>query len=191
MKKKIVLSIITFILLFAVVGCSSNENKSQGKDGNVVNNIPTATPEIEPNTSVGYLRFYAPTDYAYRADLRGLAYDENQKKVYINGDYENEPNNVIYLITALEFQNKDVKEYVDEVNTRLTEDDVKLSLKTNTKNQEIYARENYLIGENINYAYLIGKSGDIYVVNIKGPKEKSLEISKLANDVFNSLYISQ
>ena len=187
MKKKILLSIITFVLLFAV-GCSSNEKEETG--GNVFNLTPTPTIEIEPNTRVGYLRFYAPTDYTYRPDLRGLAYDESQKKVYLNGDYENNPNSVIYLITALELQNKDVKEYIDEVNTRLTEDDIRFSLKTNSKNQEVYAREDYLIGDNINYAYILGKSGDIYVIYIKGPKEKSLEISKLAYDVYNSLFIS-
>lgn len=191
MQKKILISLLTIVCILGISGCS---NKTDTPSNDVVpTKVPTPTPtpaDVEGNTRVAYLLFYAPNDYTYRPDLRGLAYDENNKKVYIKGDYENDSANVIYIITALEFQNKNVDQYIEEVNTKLADKDVKFVLKNNSKNTKVYARESYVIGNNINYAYILGKSGDIYVVNVKGPQDKTSEIAELASNVFKSLYIS-
>ena len=186
MKKKVLLSVIVFICVFMLVGCSSKDGK---KEEIVVTNTPTPQ-EKEGNTKVGYLRFYAPIDYTYRPDLRGLMYAESEKKVYIKGDYENDSSNAIYLIAYVETMNKTAQEYVNEINNKLSDQDVKYIMKSSNKMNEIYVRENYVINGAVNYAYIIGKSGDIYVVNIKGPQDKDNEILELANDVFESLFIS-
>ncbi len=191
MKKKILCSILVFIVLFMIIGCSKKDEPVKEQEEKKVTSTPTIkSTNIEPNARVGYLRFYAPSDYTYRSDLRGLAYSESEKKVYIKGNYESNPNSVIYLISALEFSGKDVNEYVNEINAKLTDNDVKFTLKTNEKKQEIYVRENYVIGNNVNYAYILCKSGDIYVVNIKGPQVEKDEITKTATNVYNSLFIS-
>ncbi len=181
MKNKFIIITLAIIMCFSLAACSNKE-----KDNT---NTSTKATEIEGNTQVGYLRFYVPSDYTYRTDLRGLAYSESQKKVYIKGDYENNPNGVIYLISALEYTNTDVKEFVDKVNNNLSDNDIKFTLKTNSKKQEVYARENYIISGNLNYAYIVGLNGDVYVVNVKGPQDKSSEITALATNVFESLYV--
>ena len=173
MKKKFVFSLL-ILMCFLLVGCQTNTSSKE---------------VIEGNSWVRKLRFYAPTDFTYRADLRGLAYSEADKKVFLKGDYENNPTEVIYLISALEFVNKDVKEYIDSVNTKLSDNDVKYVIKTNFQSQEIYARENYVINGVINYAYILGKEGNVYVVIVKGPQDKDSEIMKVAEKVFESLYI--
>lgn len=186
MKNKFICVLLT-VMFFILVGCDKKDEKIQ----NTVISTPTNNvTSVEPNAKVVYLRFYAPMNYTYRPDLRGLAYSEEEKKVYINGDYENDPNSVIYLIVAKEYQNKDISEFVNEVNNKLSDNDVKFGMRKNSKKQEVYARENYTINGIINYAYLVGKSGDIYVVNIKGPQDKQQEIDQLAKNVYDSLLIS-
>ena len=175
MKKKILFSFLIILMVIVLVGCGKKEDKEP-----IVTPTSTPTPAptpIEGNTRVGYLRFYAPSDYTYRADLRGLAYGENEKKVYIKGDYENNVTGVIYLISALEFSNKDVKEYIDSVNTKLTDNDVKFSLQTNSKNQEVYVRENYVINGMVNYL------GDPYSVFMD--QETSTAFNEKVNKLFN------
>ena len=179
MKTKVLLCLVLFTIMILMVGCSNKNDYYQGKNS-----------QIESNTSVGYLKFYAPSDFSYNDDLRGLAYTESQKKVYVKGDYSSDPYNVIYLIGVLEYQNRDVKDYIDEINNKLPEKDVKYVLKTNNKNQVVYARENYIVAGNINYTYILGKRGDIYVVIVRGPQDKRNEIEAVIGDIYNSLYIS-
>ena len=175
--KKVFLSFLSIISILLITGCGSKEIKENKEE----------VKQVEPNTKVGYLNFYAPLDFDYRKDLKGLLYSENEKKVYIKGDYENDFDNVIYLISVVEKQNMGGKQYIDSVNSRLSENDVKFVLKSNGKIIEIYSRENYVIGTNVNYAYITEKDGYIHTVNIKGPKDKSDEISKIANDIYLSL----
>ena len=60
-------------------------------------------------------------------------------------------------------------------------------IKSNELITEIYARENYVIGNAVNYAYILDKEGYIHILNIKGPNDKADEIAKIVYDVFYSL----
>ncbi len=82
-------------------------------------------------------------------------------------------------------------EYAQSVNSKLSDDDVKFTLKMNSKKSEVFAREKFVYKEQINYDYLLGYAGDIYTVNIRGPKDKETEMKSLARDLYNSLYISK
>ena len=179
MKKRILFLIIGVLLL---TGCRLNV-----KINATNNNTNTQKNNVEVNASVGYLYFYAPKDYTYRSDLRGLAYREDEKKVYIKGDYENDPDNVIVIVIHVENMNKGAKQYADEINNKLSESDVKYVMKSNGQITEIYARENYVIGNNVNYAYITDQAGYIHIVNIKGPKDKSDEIANVVNEIYSSL----
>ena len=191
MKKKILYCLL-FVCVIFLVGCQKEDKKEQERIENLINNPPTEEPrKAEPNMKVGVLWFYVPkSEYTYRPDLRGLIYTEDEKKVFMKGDYDNDPDNVISLVVSSENLGKGAKQYTDEINAKFTEQDVFYTMKKNDKIIEIYARENYVIGNNVNYAYILDKDGLIYVVNIRGPKEKATEISKLASDIHSSLLFS-
>ena len=191
MKKKLLYSLL-FISFIFIVGCQKEDPEEIKRIENLINNPPTEEPrKTEPNMKLGLLWFYVPkSEYTYRPDLRGLAYTEDEKKVFIKGDYETDPDNVISIVVYAQNLGKGAKQYTDEINSRFTEKDVFYTMKKNDKIVEIYARENYVIGNNTNYAYMVDKDGLIYVVNIKGPNSKSSEISKLASDIHSSLLFS-
>ena len=187
MKKKILYSIL-FVLVIFLVGCQKEDKDEIKRIENLINNPNANVNKIDPNMRLGFLWFYIPKDeYTYRPDLRGLAYDEEEKKVYIKGDYDNNPSDVISIVVYSINNGKGVKQYTDEINANFTQKDVFYTMKNNENIIEIYARENYVIGNDTNYAYMLDKAGTIYVVNIKGPNAKSSEISKLARDIHSSL----
>ena len=175
MKKKIIVSLL-LILLLTGCGCSIKTNTKNDKPYH----LPTST-------SVGYLYYYVPADFTYRPDLRGFLYNENEKKVYMKGDYENDPDNVISMVVHVENMNKSAKQYAGEINEKLSDIDVKYTIKSNELITEIYARENYVIGNAVNYAYILDKEGYIHILNIKGPKDKADEIAKIVYDIYYSL----
>ncbi len=188
MKKKILYSLITFVLVFSLIGCGKKEEPKKEEQKQEQEETSRLA---EPNMKVGLLWFYVPKkEFTYRDDLRGYIYTEDQKKVFIKGDYENDPDNVISIVVYSENVGKGEKQYTDEINAKFTEKDVFYTMKKNSKIIEIYARENYVIGNNVNYAYIVDKAGLIYVINIRGPKDKSSEISKLATDIHSSLLFS-
>ena len=183
MRKVFILSLLLIVFLFALVGCSTKtEETKSGEKQEIL--------EIATNTFVGYLKYYVPEDFTYRADLRGLAYSEDLKKVHIKGDYESDPDNVISVVAYVSNEGKGAKQYTDEINEKLSDEDVKYEIKPNGKIIEIYARENYEINGKVNYAYIADKYEEIYVVNIVGPKEKAEEISQLANEIYSSLHFN-
>lgn len=200
MKKK-VLCCLFVLLMVLMVGCSKKEEtKNEVTPSPTI--IPTekptpiSTPEsingqVEANKKLNLLRFYIPAnDYKYRVDLKGLAYTEDEKKVFIKGDYENDPDNVITVIAYTSNVGKGAKQFTDDINAQLSKKDVLYTLKKNDHIIEIYARENYVIGNKTNYAYVLDKAGLVYIVNITGPKDKSDEINKLATDIHLSLLFS-
>ena len=189
MKKKILYCLFAFIIVFSLIGCGKKEEpkKEEKKQEEKKDEVRA----IEPNMKLGSLWFYIPKkEYAYRADLRGLAYSEEEKKVFIKGDYESDPDNVISIVVYVQNIGKGAKQYTDEINANFTEKDVFYTIKKNSKISEIYARENYVIGNKVNYAYMVDRAGFIYVVNIVGPNAKVEEISKLAADIHSSLLFS-
>ena len=111
----------------------------------------------------------------------------NQKKVFVKGDYYNDPDNAIYLVVYTINADQGSKQYTDALNEKFTDEDIKYTIKSNGIIMEIYARENYVINNNINYAYIMDKAGYIHVVNIIGPKDKEDDISKLVAQTFLSL----
>ena len=183
--KKLFIGLLTLLLVISFTGCGTKKNEANK------NSKKPSIREVEGNTRVGALLYYVPKDYKYRPDLRGLIYSENEKKVHVYGDYENDPNNCIYLIAVVENKRMELFEYAQSVNGKLSDDDVKFTLKMNSKKSELFAREKFVYKEQINYDYLLGYAGDIYTVNIRGPKDKETEMKSLARDLYNSLYISK
>ena len=176
MKRKLL--VIAFVLfMFLVVGCGNNVNiEPNNEKVNVIG-----------NTTVGYLKYYVPDDYTYRPDLRGLANSEQEKKVHMKGDYDNDPSNVIVLIVNAANVNMGSSQYVGNINEKLSDEDIKYTIKPNGKIIEIYAREDYVINNKVNYAYIMDYAGYLHVVNIQGPEDKKEEITKLAKEVYASL----
>ena len=180
MKKKLFIIFVLFISLFMISGCSQKNEKSS-------ENNTSKEESVEPNNTVGYLKFYVPDDFQYDPDLRGLAYAENEKKVFIKGDYYSDPYNVVSLVVYVNNAGMGAKAYADSINENLTDEDVKYSLKSNNKITEIYAREDYVIGDEVNYAYIMDYGGYIHIVNIRGPKDKKDEMVVLLKKLFPSL----
>ena len=176
MKKTVAGILIIVALLFVLTGCGSEEEK---KD------------IIEANEKVGVLSFYVPEEFSYRKDLRGLMYDESQKKVFVNGDYNNDPDNTIVLVAYYETIGKDAKQYTDEINAKLSNTEIKYEIKSNGKITDIYAREKYKSGKKTNYAYILDKDEKVYVVNVVGPKDKAEQIAIYARKVFSSLELNK
>ena len=184
--KKLLIGLLTLLLVISFTGCGTKKNEANTNDNN-----KKSIREVEGNTRVGALLYYVPGTYKYMPELRGLIYNENEKKVHVYGDYENDKDNCIYLIAVAENKRMELFEYAQSVNSKLSDDDIKFSVKMNSKKSEIFAREKYVINGKINYAYILGYAGDIYTVNIQGPKDKETEMKSLARDLYNSLYISK
>lgn len=178
MKKKILLFLLMFVALFTITGCGSGSNNEEQEE------------TVTANTRVGYLNFYAPEDYNYNPELRGLIYSENERKIYSKGDV-NDYSDVIFVDVYVDSFTGSLKEYVETVNNKLSDKDVKFTLKSNKSISELYAREDYTLTKNgverVNYAYLVAQEKYIHAVSINGPKTKSDEVKTLARKIGSSL----
>ena len=191
MKKRVLFSLLIIVFAFALIGCEKEDKEEINRIQDLINNPQAETRKTEPNMKLGVLWFYVPkSEFTYRPDLRGLAYSEDEKKVFLEGDYENDPDNVISIVVYSSNMGMGANQYTNQINSNFTDQDVKYVMKKNDNIIEIYAREAYVIGNNVNYAYNVDKAGLIYVVNIKGPNTKFDEISKLAIDIHSSLLFS-
>ncbi len=188
MKKKLLYILLVFLLIINVVGCSSKDEES-------INNLEeeekadlNKEPDIvQFNTQFGLLLFYVPKDeFQNRNDLNV----KEDEIVFIKGDYDNNPENVISITVNKKNVKKEAKEYADNLNSKIN-NDIKYVAKQNYRIIEIYARENYVIDNNVNYEYIIDYNGVIYIVNINGPKKMQKEISKIASDVHSSLVFTK
>lgn len=167
MKRKFLLLII--ITIFVLTGCGNKNTK------NVANN------------SVGDLNFFVPTNYEYREELKGLAYTENEKKVFVKGIFD-DFNDAIFINVYTIKSDDSLKKYIETLSSG---DDVEFSLNSNNNISDIYSRENYFGKQHgvdiVLYMYICKKDNYIYMVNISGPKTKNDEVSNTAYDVYSSL----
>lgn len=142
---------------------------------------------IKPNQSVSELKVYIPTDFNYELNLKGMGYTENDRKVFSKGNREDN-NDVIYIDIIKTYSPMEFKNYINELNKSFEEEDIKYTIKDQTK---IYARENYITISNeieiVNYEYLVNINGYVYSITIKGPKVKEDEIKSLVNQIYDSI----
>ena len=179
--KKIFLTLLIVVTLF-LTGCN-NKKENTNENGNN-NETKRRTHEIA-NTDIGYIQFYVPWDFDYKPELRGLMYNENERKIYTKYDKD-----TIYIDAYIESYEGSVEKYIEEVNSKLTSKDVAYKfIYFNTT--EIYGRENYSSTKNgvemLNFSYVCNVGGYSHIISIWGPKSKSSEIQEISKDVLLSI----
>ena len=185
MKKTISYIFIVLLLvtdLITLAGCS---DETQNFDNQIDDRI-----EENSYITVGKLNFYVPDDFTYRKDLSSTENIEDEKKIFVSGDYENDPDDTITIVAYTLQLDKTAKQYTDEINEKLGDVGVKYLPKTNDKLDEIYAREDYEVRSTLNYSYIIDSENVFYIVDISGPIDKESTLREIANKVFVSLDIS-
>lgn len=177
MKSKLLKIILILLFVCSMYGCNKKES-----------NIEISN-SVKPNQKVGLLNYYVDKNYEYKPELRGMLYTENDRKIFINGDI-NDPNDVIVIDTMSSFLSQGMKEYINSINKKITDEEIKYSLEREN-GLEIYKRENYITVNNdieiVNYSYMINIDSYNHIINIYGPKTKSEEINKIVNDLLLSL----
>ena len=176
MKKNIkIISILLFTSLLFITACGKKDEIKK----------------VEPNQNVSSIKFYVPTDYQSRADLRGLLYTDNERKVFAKGDTSDY--NTFYYIDMKKDSNngQTLDDYINYINTNnLKEADVKF-VKYNNEHLTVYAREGYGTRNSnvniINYAYITEIDNFFYALTVSGPKDNQNEIETIAKESANSL----
>ena len=186
MKKKILL-ICLLLSIFTLVGCTVKKKTETSTEG------PTEiTDDIKTNNQVGYLKYFVPTDYQKNPSKIGYAYNDNTRKIYTDIDID-DPNVIILDAYADPYQG-DVSAYAEEVNGKLTDEDVKFKIVSQSKLAKsgtlVYGRENYAMNQDGNtrvyYAYLTTIGGYVHTVSVSGPYFKSTDVKELAYQVLQS-----
>ena len=166
------LVILFIITCFIITGCSCTREE-----------------KIEANQNVSLLKFYVPTNFKNRSDLRGAIYNDDSRKVFAKGD-TNDYSTFMYIDVTKQVNETSLDEQINDINTKnLTDKDVKFVKKEHKL--DIYARDGYETQQGdidiINYAYITKIDNANYIITISGPKEKIDEVKTLAINVFNSL----
>ncbi len=184
MKKKVFLSLLIIISIFMVTGCGKKEEQPQEEPQEEV-------PQVKVNQELGWIQYYIPDDFTYQPDLRGLAYTDNDRKIYTKGDYENR-NDVIIVDVTRQDLDADFDSYIYKINSFITGDNVY------TKTSEypaIYSRERYegKVDDVVvyNYTYLTWYENFVYNISISGPTGKDFELGTLKTDILDTLVVGQ
>ena len=146
--------------------------------------------KVEANQNVSELKYYVPSTYKNRSDLRGLIHTDDSRKIFAIGDTD-DYSTFIYIDVIRQVNENELKDYIDNINTNnLTAEDVKFENMNHDK-LEVYGRMGYETQQGdimiINYAYLTKINNSIYTITISGPKEKNKEVEKLAKNVLSTL----
>ena len=174
MKRSYKYLIILFIITcFIITGCSCTREDSG-----------------EPNQKVSALKFYAPSNYKSRSDLRGAIYNDDSRRIFATGD-TNDYNTFMYIDVLKQKSTNSLEERIKELNEQSTNENEPKYVKKEHKSLEVYGKEGF---ENqngdvdiIDYTYMTMIDEYQYTIKISGPKAKSDEVKELANKVFNSL----
>ena len=174
MKKKIISCLFILLTLFAITGCASRKEE-------------TKEPSVVANTKFGWSKVYVPNEYAYRPDLRGLIYSEDERKLFIKGDpYDR--SDAIIIDLMMEEYNDYIENYVNAKNSSIKDDNTYKLIKE--KPAKLFAREKYegQSGDTViyNYTYISKYNDYIYLYTISGPKSKESELNTLKTSFLNS-----
>ena len=80
-KKSLFLGFFMLLALFIVAGCDDESSESSSKKS-------SEKVEVKANQKVGSLNYYAPSDYTYMPEKRGLIYKENERKIFAKGSFD-------------------------------------------------------------------------------------------------------
>lgn len=189
MKKIIIYSGISLVLivgLFLLTGCG--EEKSATSQNTSSTPTPTKV-AVQPNTTMGYIKIYVPSDFTYRPDLRGLIYTENQRKLFVKGDPNDRSTAVIIDITAEEFNtHRDV--YINKKNENIKDGN---TYKLKSEKPVLYFRDKFegKSGNTViyNYSYIVLYENTAYNIIVSGPSTAETELLKLKDDIKASLKV--
>ena len=143
----------------------------------------------EPNQNVSLLKFYAPSNFKSRSDLRGSIYDDNSRKIFAKGDTD-DYSTFTYIDVTKQVSETKLEDRINELNNGKAEGDINYTKKEH-KSLEVYSKEDYETEQGelkiINYSYMTTIDNSHYTIIISGPFDKKDEVKELANKVFNSL----
>ena len=191
MKKKALLSLLLILSLFLITGCGKKKEEPVAQPDPEPE--PIVEPQITANQELGWLQYYVPEEYTYQPDLKGLAYEENDRKIYTKGDYNDRNDVIIIDVVKIELSDSIVfDDYVTNINNYITSDNK--YIKT-SDTPAIYAREKYEGKANdvlvYNYTYLTWYNGYVYNLTISGPISRDDEMYTLKMDILDNLIIGE
>lgn len=192
MKKKALLSLLLILSLFLITGCGKKKEEPAPQPEPDPEPV-VETPQIAANQELGWLQYYVPEEYTYQPDLRGLAYEENDRKIYTKGNYYDRNDVIIIDVVKIELSDSiTFDEYVGSVNNYITGDNK--YIKTSAT-PAIYAREKYEGKANdvlvYNYTYLTWYNGYVYNLTISGPISRDDEMYTLKMDILDNLIVGE
>ena len=180
MKKKIVLSLLVIVMILGVTGCGKKKEEEKKEE----------IPQIVANQELGWIKYYVPTDFVYQPDLKGLAYTDNDRKIYTKGDYKDR-NSVIIIDVIKQELNENLDDYIIKLNNNITGSQY---IKT-SDTPVIYSRERYEGKANeiviYNYTYLAVYNGSLYNITVSGPLSSDDELYSLKSNILNTLVIGE
>lgn len=146
--------------------------------------------EGKANQNVSALKFYAPSSYKIRNDLRGAIYNDDSRKIFATGD-NNDYSTFIYIDVLKQKSETTLEERIKELNNQITNENEIKFVKKEHPILDVYAKEavdtNNGEVDTIDYTYITMIDSFQYTVKVSGPKAKNDEVKDLANKVFNSL----
>lgn len=174
MMKKIFLSLCTIIGVLVLTGCIKPQEVLQEK-------------KVEPNVSMGWISVYVPIEFEYRADLRGLIYSEDERRIFVKGDPQDRSTAVIVDLIKVETDDN-IKDYVEKVDSN-----IEVKYKKIKEDPIVYLRNKYegKSGDTViyNYTYLTNYNDYIYSITVSGPQDKETELNKIKDDILVSLKV--
>jgi len=173
MKRGLKYLILFIISCIVITGCSCSKEE-----------------KVEANQNVSELKYYVPSTYKNRSDLRGLIHTDDSRKIFAIGD-TNDYSTFIYIDVIRQVTESELSDYINNINTKnLQETDVKFENMNHDK-LVVYGRNGYETQQGdimiINYAYLTKINNGLYTITISGPKDKNNEVEKLAKNVLSTL----
>ena len=170
MKKYLYVSLLIGLLF--IVGCGNSIKR------------------MEPNITFNNIKVYVPSEYAYSPELRGLIYSENERKLFIKGDYRDRSEAIIIELLKT-VMNSNFDSYVETLNNNIST----VKYKKIQEEPKMYLREKYegKSGDTIiySYTYLTSYNNILYSITVSGPQAKEKELNELRTTVLYSLRIDQ
>ncbi|MBP5684702.1 MAG: hypothetical protein J6X02_05560, partial [Bacilli bacterium] len=118
MKKYLYVSLLIGLLF--IVGCGNSIKR------------------MEPNITFNNIKVYVPSEYAYSPELRGLIYSENERKLFIKGDYRDRSEAIIIELLKT-VMNSNFDSYVETLNNNIST----VKYKKIQEEPKMYLREKY------------------------------------------------
>ena len=171
--KKYLLGLLSILLIITITGCGNSLFK-----------------EKEANVKIGAIKLYVPEELKYSPELRGLIYEESERKLFIKGDAYDRSEAIIVDIT-LNPTTMSFSDYVERLNKNLSDNDVKY-VRGSIGKMPAFKREKYTVtntsGIELYYSnYLIYENNITHQIIITGPKKMQKELDTMMDDIVNSI----